>query len=107
MSPTNPSAQNSGYRWLPLGVEYAPKSWRVLKQAGRTPLILSALRNAPISFVRLPKLDVAGSSPVARSVKLRNKHLLNWPVDLGRPFYHPPTATGHGNRRGSAGYRCA
>ena len=61
----------SGYRWLPLRLEYALTSWRGLKQAGRTPLILGALRNARISFVRLPKLDVAGSSPVApRSVSV-------------------------------------
>jgi len=43
-------------------------SWRVLKQAGRTALMLSALGNAPISFVPLPKLDVVGSSPIARSL---------------------------------------
>jgi hypothetical protein len=67
--------------------------WRVLKQAGRTPLILSALRNAPVSFAPLPKLDVAGSSPVARSVKLQNEHLLNWPAEIGRPCCKPPTVT--------------
>ncbi|MEP6496253.1 MAG: hypothetical protein ABJF01_26525 [bacterium] len=38
--------------------------------AGRTPLIIGDLRNAPISFVPLPKLDVAGSSPVARSLEV-------------------------------------
>jgi hypothetical protein len=31
-------------------------------------LILGALRNAPLSFVPLPKLDVVGSSPIARSL---------------------------------------
>ena len=60
--------QQRGYRWLPLGLEYALTSWRVVQQAGRTPLILGALCNAPLSFVRLPKLDVVGSSPIARSV---------------------------------------
>ena len=76
----------SGYRWLPLRLDYALTSWRILKQAGRTALILGALRNAPLSFVPLPKLDVVGSSPIARSVKLSAKHLLNWPAGLGRPF---------------------
>ena len=76
----------SGYRWLPLRLEYALTSWRVLKQAGRTPLILGAIRDAPLSFVPLPKLDVVGSSPIARSVKSANEQLLNWPADLGRPF---------------------
>ena len=60
--------QSLGYRWLPLGLEYALTFWRVLKQAGRIPLILGALRNTPISFVPLPKLDVVGSSPIARSL---------------------------------------
>jgi hypothetical protein len=59
-----------GYRWLPLGLDYALISWCVQNQAGRIPLILSALRNAPLSFVRLPKLDVVGSSPIARSVNV-------------------------------------
>jgi len=31
------------------------------------PLKISDLRNGPISVATLPKLDVAGSSPVARS----------------------------------------
>jgi hypothetical protein len=37
------------------------------KQAGRTPLKINELHNDRVGFARLPKLDVAGSSPVARS----------------------------------------
>jgi len=60
----------AGYRWLPLGLGYALRSWRVLKQAGRTALMLGALRNVPISFVPLPRLDVVGSSPIAPSLEV-------------------------------------
>jgi hypothetical protein len=48
-------------------LDAAPNRWRMLKHAGRTVLILGALRNAPVRVATLPKLDVAGSSPVARS----------------------------------------
>jgi hypothetical protein len=60
-----------GNRWSPLGLEYAPIPWRVRKQAGRMRLNLGDLRTDPLSFARLPKLDVAGSSPVARSLLTR------------------------------------
>ncbi len=38
-----------------------------MQRAGNAALILGALRNNCIVFALLPKLDVAGSSPVARS----------------------------------------
>src|SRR5689334_1243016 len=95
-----------GYRWLPLRLQYALTSWRALKQAGRTPLILGALRNASLSFVPLPKLDVVCSSPIARSVKCKNEQLLNWPADLGRPFWLPPTVTATVSDHLQLGYRC-
>ena len=69
-----PLRSQLGYPWLPLRLDYALTSWRVLKQAGRTPFVLSALRNAPVSFMPLPELDVVGSSPIARSLEI---------VDLG------------------------
>ena len=96
----------SGYRWLPLRLDDALMSWRVLKQAGRIPFILSALGNAPLSFVMLPKLDVVGSSPIARSLTARNMQLLNWPADLGRLFYAPATVTTTETARAVVGYRC-
>jgi hypothetical protein len=34
------------------------------------PLKINDLRNAPISVATLPKLDVLGSSPIARSLKV-------------------------------------
>ena len=49
-------------------------------------LILSAYRNGPLVFVPLPKLEVVGSSPIARSVESHNKQLLNWPAEISRPF---------------------
>jgi hypothetical protein len=39
--------------------------WGVQNQAGHSPLRINDLRNHTISFVRLPKLDVPASSPVA------------------------------------------
>jgi len=36
-------------------------------QAGRRALKINDLRNHSVIFAQLPKLDVAGSSPVARS----------------------------------------
>ena len=46
----------------------------------------SRAQSSSLSFVRLPKLDVVGSSPIAHSVKRLNKQLLNWPAGFGRPF---------------------
>src|SRR5690349_2320353 len=40
---------------------------------------------------QLPKLDVVGSSPIARSSNPSNKYLLKRPADLGRPFLLPAT----------------
>ena len=60
-----------GYRWLPLRLEYALKCWRVLQQAGRTPLILSALGNVPLFSCRFP----SWTSPVrVRSPALLMNH---------------------------------
>jgi hypothetical protein len=39
------------------------------------PLKINDLRSTAVSFTTLPKLDVAGSSPVARSRKSRHP---NW-----------------------------
>ncbi len=39
-----------------------------IKHGADTPLTIGDLRNDPVSFATLPKLDVAGSSPVARSI---------------------------------------
>lgn len=38
------------------------------KQAGRSRLQINDLRNDPISFAQLPKLDALGSSPITRRV---------------------------------------
>src|SRR6185437_7426637 len=65
--PTTVNARDIGAPWGPLMLDAAPNRWRMLKRAGRTVLILGALRNAPVRVATLPKLDVAGSSPVARS----------------------------------------
>ena len=73
------------------GWPYTVDSWRVTQ---RTPC-----------FVPLPKLDVVGSSPIARSVKLSDEHLLNWPADLGRLFCQPATVTATATNRVGAGYR--
>jgi hypothetical protein len=56
--------------------------------------------------VPLPKLDVVGSSPIARSVKLCNQRLLHWPADLGRPFYQAATVTAAETDHLSLGYSC-
>jgi hypothetical protein len=56
-----------GDRWGPLILDLAPNRWRLRNQAGRSALIINDLRNEPLSVAQLPKLDVAGSSPVARS----------------------------------------
>jgi hypothetical protein len=56
--------------------------------------------------VPLPKLDVVGSSPIARSVNTRNEQLLNWPAGLGRFFYPPATVTTTATACAVVGYRC-
>jgi hypothetical protein len=60
-----------GGRWGPLILDLAPNRWRLRNQAGRSALIINDLRNEPLSVAQLPKLDVAGSSPVARSSRSR------------------------------------
>jgi hypothetical protein len=42
---------------------------------------------------QLPKLDVVGSSPIARSVTHYHDHLRKRPAGLGRPFFVVPTVT--------------
>jgi hypothetical protein len=61
--------KNTGDRWGPLTLEFAPNRSRIQNQAGRFPLKINDLRNDSIVFAQLPKLDVAGSSPVARSAR--------------------------------------
>ena len=55
---------------------------------------IGELRNEPVVFRRLPKLDVAGSSPVARSWLLLQQHVC-WCRTLslsGTPFLGPTVA---------------
>jgi len=68
--PTTVNARDIGAPWGPLMIDAAPNRWRMLKHAGRTVLILGALRNAPVRVATLPKLDVVGSSPIARSFEV-------------------------------------
>src|SRR5919197_4350376 len=57
-----------------------------MKRAARPQREIGGRRSQSLLFRLFPKLDVVGSSPIARSVKLSDKHLLNWPADLGWPF---------------------
>ena len=82
------TARKIGDRRGPLTLDSALIRWRVLKQAGRPPLKISDLRSVPVSFATLPKLDVVGSSPIARSLSCRRVNLLRKSAtDLGGRFF--------------------
>jgi hypothetical protein len=66
--------------------EYPRNSWRLLHRAALLHRGIGAHSTHPLLFVLLPKLDVAGSSPVARSINEVIPELLEWLADLGRPF---------------------
>lgn len=61
--PTTVNARDIGAPWGPLMLDAAPNRWRMLKHAGRTVLILGALRNAPVRVATLGKRDAHGVSP--------------------------------------------
>lgn len=49
-------------RWSPLGLESALNPWRAQNQAGRLALKINDLRNDPVGYRELPKLDIVGLS---------------------------------------------
>jgi len=48
-------------------------------------LKINDLRNDPVGFAQLPKLDVAGSSPVARSLEVVGFSEVEWRWRAGGP----------------------
>jgi hypothetical protein len=85
--PTTVNARDIGAPWGPLMLDAAPNRWRMLKHAGRTVLILGALRNAPVRVATLPKRDGA----LARRAEWRRQ----WPGEPLLRSRETASLTGH------------